>query len=91
MLFRSLSPSYASTWIRAQTGETFSTLLVKIRIMRAKELLRSSNWKIAKVGESVGYQDATQFIRMFKKYAGVTPNTFRREQKRQAETLGDLS
>jgi Response regulator containing CheY-like receiver domain and AraC-type DNA-binding domain len=75
-----LSPSYASTWIRAQTGETYSTLLAKIRIMHAKELLHSSNWKVAKIGESVGYKDATQFIRMFKKYAGVTPNTFRNKQ-----------
>ena len=77
-----LSPSYASTWIHAQTGETFSTLLAKIRIMHAKELLCSSNWKIAKVGESVGYQDATQFIRVFKKHTGITPNAFRSEQKR---------
>ena len=78
-----LSPSYASTWIHAQTGETFSALLARIRIMHAKELLRSSGWSVAKTGEAVGYQDATQFIRMFKKYTGVTPKAFCNEEKRK--------
>ncbi len=45
----------------------------------AKELLSRSDLSIADVALAVGFSDASQLNRMFRKLIGVTPTAFRRE------------
>ncbi len=72
-----LSPSYLSTMIKKQTGQTFSGLLQQIRMENAAELLKQTDMKVEQVCDKIGYQDTTQFIRTFRKYYGITPGKFR--------------
>ena len=49
------------------------------RVSVAKELLLKRNLSIADVARAVGFSDASQLNRVFRKFIGVTPTAFRRE------------
>ncbi|MDD6308404.1 MAG: AraC family transcriptional regulator [Clostridia bacterium] len=51
----------------------------KIRMDRAKNLLKNTSMSIHEVGEMVGFTDTAQFSKQFKIYTGKTPNSFRNE------------
>ena len=59
------------------TGETFISYLTKIRIEKAKELLKNDTLTIQEVSEAVGYVNQEHFSRIFKKYTGYSPIKFR--------------
>lgn len=52
--------------------------LLNRRISRAKILLLRSSLSIKEVASQVGYDNEFFFYRIFKKYTGLTPNTFRK-------------
>lgn len=72
-----LNYNYLSTYFSQQMGENFSEYLTKIRIEKARTLLRNTNMSIAEVAESVGYLDQSYFARVFKKIVGDTPTGWR--------------
>lgn len=72
-----LTPNYFSTLFRQEMGETFRDFLAKRRINLAKELLRTTNLKIADIAYRSGYKDAHYFSYAFKKHTGQTPTQFR--------------
>ena len=74
-----ISPSHFSTIFRQELGETFRDYLGRIRINRAKELLRTSNLKCAEVAHQSGFNDSHYFSFVFKKKTGRTPQQFRAE------------
>lgn len=47
------------------------------KINRAKDLLKNPTLKIAAISDELGFSDANYFIRVFKKFEGITPNQFR--------------
>lgn len=49
-----------------------------LKIEKAKNLLRSSNYSIAETAESVGINDPYYFSRFFKKSTGMSPTDYRR-------------
>ncbi len=49
------------------------TYLHKLRIKKAKEILRSDYESIADIAESLGYPDVYDFSRTFKKHVGISP------------------
>ena len=76
-----VSPNYLSMLIRKSTGNTFSDLLTKERIERAKQLLLCSSMKIREVSEKCGYNDQHYFSYCFKKITGISPNSCRRQNE----------
>jgi AraC-like DNA-binding protein len=46
------------------------------KIKYAKKLLSNPNMHIAEVSYATGFEDANYFIRLFKKYEGVTPKQY---------------
>jgi AraC family transcriptional regulator len=53
--------------------------VLSARISAAKEMLLKSDLSIADVALAVGFSDASQLTRVFRKFFGVTPTAFRRE------------
>src|SRR3546814_8087692 len=53
-------------------GSGFRILHDEVRSERARELLRGSDLPIAQVGASVGFRDAREFRRAFKRWTGTT-------------------
>ncbi len=55
----------------------FSQLLQEERLSRACELLKTSAMTTAEIAEQLGYSDASNFRRAFKKWVGFSPSEFR--------------
>ncbi|KRF11205.1 response regulator [Paenibacillus sp. Soil787] len=72
-----LNPSYFSKIFHENTGETFSKYLIRLRMDKAKDLLKDSTLKIYEVAERVGYQDFRHFVKLFKEQEGITPAQYR--------------
>ncbi|NLL80436.1 MAG: response regulator [Clostridiales bacterium] len=78
-----LSPSHFSTIFSQETGETFIEYLTRVRMDKAKELLRCSNRKSTEIAYAVGYKDSHYFSYLFKKTQGCTPKEFRMKGQNQ--------
>ena len=75
-----LSKPYLSKYIKEKSGMTFGDLLKKIRMKKAKALLKSSNMTVENIAMSVGYQNVEHFNRLFKKAYDMTPMQFRNQK-----------
>ncbi len=74
-----LNPSYLSQFYKAKTGKYFSEVLTRVRMERALELLNDARYRIADISEMVGYMNAKNFSRAFKRYYGKLPRERRNE------------
>jgi two-component system response regulator YesN len=54
--------------------------MIKLRIERAKYLLREKDENIYTIALLLGYQDEKYFSKLFKKMVGVTPFEYRNSQ-----------
>ncbi len=70
--------SYASRCFSQKHGITLTEYIHKIRIDRAKTLLRSTNTPISNIALNVGYIEANYFSRIFKKQVGLSPQAYRK-------------
>jgi len=73
-----LNPSYLSTLFKEELGMSFTDYITKVRIQRAKQLLLTTDLNITEVAESVGYNTAKYFNRVFKDHVNMTPSMFRK-------------
>ncbi|TYP78158.1 helix-turn-helix domain-containing protein [Paenibacillus methanolicus] len=72
-----LKGSYLSRLFKNQTGEGLLDYIHKTRIAQAKAMIRVKRESITEISRMVGYNDAATFIRVFKKYEGVTPGKYK--------------
>ena len=72
-----LSRPYLSTKFKQETGETLTDFILREKTEAAKRLLRYSDRSAAAIGVYLGFSSHSHFIRVFKKYEGITPNEFR--------------
>jgi two-component system response regulator YesN len=72
-----LSASYLSLIFKEISGANFVDFINQYRVEKAKQLLATGKMSIAEVALQVGYSNSNTFIKVFKKYEGVTPGQFR--------------
>lgn len=72
-----LHPVYLSKVYKAETGEALTEYVYRLRMEKAAFYLRTSTSKVFETSELVGYNNTAYFIRVFKKYYGVTPQEYR--------------
>ena len=72
-----LSRPYLSAKFRQETGETLTDFILREKTEEAKRLLRYSDKSASAIGSYLGFSSHGHFIRVFKKYAGMTPNEYR--------------
>lgn len=73
-----LSQNYLCTLFKQNTGLTVNEFIIKIRIERAKYLLRNTNLKLYEIGEKIGIPDANYLNILFKKNCQITPTQYRK-------------
>ncbi|MCU6791800.1 response regulator [Paenibacillus sp. WQ 127069] len=73
-----LSLTYFSNLFKKDTGESFTNYLTKVRVDKAKMLLRNTGMKIAEIAEAVGYADPNYFAAVFKQTTKQSPSEFRK-------------
>lgn len=77
-----LSPGYAGRIFKEQLGMPIMDYVLKVRIEKSKKLLQNPHYQIQAIAESVGYEDAGYFTKVFRKAEGITPTQFRKVHKR---------
>jgi len=73
-----MSATYIGRLFKKGSGGTILDHIVEVRMSRARELLRTTDHSIGEIAETVGFNNATYFYRVFKKNFGMTPNEFRK-------------
>lgn len=53
----------------------------QLKVNEARLLLKQTDFKLSEIAQSVGYPDLFTFSKAFKKAAGISPSTYRSEQK----------
>jgi two-component system response regulator YesN len=72
-----VSEFYLSHLFRKEMDTTFSDYVCRIRINKAKEILkRDSDIRIQEIGETVGFNDPNYFAKSFKKLMGISPREY---------------
>jgi transcriptional regulator GlxA family with amidase domain len=64
--------------VKAETGDSPLTMLQHARVDKARHLLASTRWSVARITEEVGYADPATFARLFARRVGEPPSAFRR-------------
>jgi len=75
-----ISPNHFSTIFSRETGETFISYITKVRLDKAKLLLKTTQMRASDIGYEIGYNDTHYFSYVFKKNTGMTPKEFRSKE-----------
>ncbi|QUI24805.1 response regulator [Vallitalea pronyensis] len=75
-----VTSSYLSMLFKKTTGYTMKDYIIKLRINRAKDLLKETNEPVTAIAESVGYDNVHYFSRSFKQKIGVAPSEYRNKE-----------
>ncbi|WP_342442224.1 AraC family transcriptional regulator [Lysinibacillus sp. FSL K6-0075] len=73
------SVPYIAKQFKQKTGRSIIDYLIQIRIQKAQQLLIHTTSSLQEIASSVGYEDVSYFIRIFKKYSGQTPMQFKQQ------------
>lgn len=71
-----VSRSYLSTLFKKNVGVSFTDYLIDFRLNRALEIYQEKKLPLTIVAELVGYQNYSQFSKIFKKRKGMSPREF---------------
>lgn len=72
-----MNAAYLSHLFTEKTGISYSAYIRRLRVEKARELLERDAYSITDIASMVGYNDTSQFIRIFKQETGMTPRKFR--------------
>lgn len=73
------NPSYLSSLFKTYNHDGFKEHLNTVRTGKAAELLRAGEAPISEISSMVGYGDHSYFCKVFKKYYGSSPSSYRRQ------------
>lgn len=73
-----ISSRSLSDLTQQQLNKTPSQMIQERIILEAQRLLLYSNYNVNQVGYRLGFDDASYFVKYFKKYTGVSPSEFRK-------------
>jgi len=69
-----LSASYFGGIFKKETGTSFHQFLTKIRLNRAEDMLRSSEYNVNEVAFACGFSDPFYFSKVYKENNGISPS-----------------
>ena len=76
-----LSSSYLSHIFREKLNCTVNNYITRVRIEKSIEFMSMRELSIQEISEKVGFNSQSYFTKIFKKYIGVTPITYRNKLK----------
>ncbi len=80
-----ISISNLSHQFKARMNCTISGYITEKKLAYAGDRLLTTDESISSIAESLGYSQATSFIRKFKQFYGVTPTEYRNHNRKQAD------
>lgn len=79
------SKSYLSKLFHEQCGETLVNYAVRIKINRAKDLIRENNLNFAQISSRLSFDNPQYFSRVFKRYTDMSPTEFKNSLSFESE------
>lgn len=79
------SPRHFSRMFHRRFGESVRTRQTELRLLRAQELLGTTQEKISAVALASGYRNVGLFNLLFKRRFGLTPSEYREQAREAAE------
>ncbi|WP_079914117.1 AraC family transcriptional regulator [Paenibacillus sp. 32352] len=73
----SYTRSHISKLFKQLTGENLKSFIDRVRLEKAKEMLRYSEFNISYITEELGFKDIFTFSRFFKRMTGMNPRLYR--------------
>lgn len=73
----SYTRSHLSKQFKLHTGEGLKAYIDRVRVEKAKEMLRYEDLPISDISEELGYHDIFSFSRFFKRNTGMSPREFK--------------
>lgn len=80
-----LSEGYAGKWFKERTGENFKDYLNMYRVRMAKKIMDEETIRIEDLARRVGCNNTVTLNRMFKKYEGISPSQYVRQDTGEGE------
>lgn len=78
---------YLSRIFKSMTGFTVNEYINIQRIRQAQKLLEETSYSITEIAHTVGYDNATYFSRIFRKYIESTPLQYRKNKKAYQQSI----
>lgn len=75
----SLNPQYMMRLFKKETDMSILEYVTEQRILKAKELLLSTDNSIETIGMQLGYYNYTYFMKVFKRSIGMSPGQYRKQ------------
>lgn len=76
---------YSPTHLRDRARQSLSTtpgqLLIQMRIERARQFIRYSDWELKRIAVEVGFKSIHHFTRKFTEQVGLSPAAWREQQR----------
>lgn len=72
-----ISESHFSRTFSKDVGENFTSYVNRQKINQSKIQLRSTNKTVSQIAAEFGYADTSNYISIFKKFEGITPQVYR--------------
>lgn len=76
-----LNYKYLSRVFKKKTGKSYNKYKLQLKIDSSKKLLKERNLGVNQIAYKLGYQNPDSFMKMFKKYTGLTPSGYRNRNK----------
>lgn len=74
-----VSRTHLSALFNKEVGCSFPEYMAKYRIHKALDIMKHSKLPLSRIAELVGYPDYVHFSKTFKKYVGVSPQSYRKQ------------
>ncbi|OXS79051.1 AraC family transcriptional regulator [Domibacillus enclensis] len=74
-----IHPSHLARQFKKETGTTMVQYVHSLRVQEAKRLLKKDTASIEYIAGQCGFDDAAYFARVFKKVAGISPGSWRKQ------------
>jgi len=72
-----LTPTYLCHLYKKTTGRTLNQFILDVKMNKSKRLITDTSMKISEIAEKMGYANQNYFTKIFTRYFGVNPSTFR--------------
>lgn len=72
-----MSAFYFCKTFKKATGMTFTDYLARVRVEKVKNLLLNPHKRVSEAAYEAGFQSLSQFNRVFRRIAGLSPTTYR--------------
>ena len=79
--FTGVTPRYLQSLFKQTYNQTIIAKLTEYRLQKACELLKQTDYGIAHIAQTVGYNNFRAFLAAFTKHIGTTPSAYRKQNR----------